>query len=93
MIRQKKYASRDIMKQLQDCLNTLLDENKLTWGCIHKVDFKEEFGLPFGGFTAQKINMGHHVGKHTIMRGLEHFDIEFEIDNGLIVKAMEGEND
>ena len=91
MLRQKRYANKELMQKLKDALNDLLDQNKLTWGCIHKVDFKKEFDLPFGSLTAQKINKGHHVGKHTIMRGLEHFGIDYEIESGIIVTPLNEE--
>ena len=93
MIRQKKYASRDVMNDIKQGLGDLLDENKLTWSAINTVNFKESFDLPFSGITAQKISKGYHVGRQTIMRGCEYFGIDYEIKNGLIVKAMEGEND
>ena len=93
MIRQKKYASRDIMNDIKEGLGDLLDDNKLTWSAILTVNFKEAFDLPFSGITAQKISKGYHVGRQTIMRACEFFSIDYEIKNGLIVKVMEGENE
>ena len=80
----KSIVSTKLLKELRAKLQGLVDSKVITWGKIYDIDFKEEFNLPFGGHTAHKIYKGNYVSKHTIMKGLEHFKIKFELNNGFI---------
>ena len=80
----KSIVSAKLLKELRDKLQGLVDSKVITWGKIYEIDFKEEFNLPFGGHTAHKIYKGNYVSKHTIMKGLKHFGIRFDLNCGFI---------
>lgn len=80
----EKIVDSGLLDSLKNNLQDLLDSKLLTWGKIYEVDFKQEFNLPFGGHTAHKIHKGRYVSKRTIMAGLTHFKIPFELKSGFI---------
>lgn len=80
----QKGVHKKLLKKLKNELQSILDSRCLGWGCIYKYDFKEEFDLPFGGHTAHKIFKGHHVGRNTIIKALEHFEIDYKLNYGFI---------
>ena len=92
--KKKKMAiHKSLLRQLKRELQALLDSHYIGWGDIYEYDFKTEFKLPFGGHTAHKIYKGHYVGKKVLKDGLDHFNIPYQMNYGLIDKPKDNEEE